>query len=113
MPKLSLQVRPQIPWTKMPNILVDRLLPELKDTELRVLLVLLRQTTGWSRDGRAVTPSYRLLMKRTGRHSEAVAGALKSLKAKGLIHSSRTKLPKSIRFPKELPSESEQQYKDR
>jgi hypothetical protein len=36
-----------IPRTKMPNHLVDQVMPKLRDTELRVLLVLLRYTVGW------------------------------------------------------------------
>jgi hypothetical protein len=78
-----------VPWTKTPNLLLDALLPTLKDTELRVILVLLRQTVGWNLDHRIVTISYRTLVHRTGRRSAAIAAALRSLQAKGLIHSYR------------------------
>lgn len=59
---------------------------DLKDTELRVLLVLLRQTVGWNRDGRTVVISYKTLKRVTGRESQAIAAAIRSLAARGLIH---------------------------
>ena len=34
-------------WRPVPVRLVDTVMPRLKDTELRVLLVVLRQTWGW------------------------------------------------------------------
>jgi len=86
-------------------------MPRLRDTELRVLLVVLRQTWGWKADGwrshggesgntdtgnRQATNdkkptkrrdwlSHRQLCRRTGRGSEAVSGAVASLTASGLI----------------------------
>ena len=38
------------PWHPVPTRLIDTVLPHLKDTELRVLLVVLRQTWGWKVD---------------------------------------------------------------
>jgi phage replication O-like protein O len=98
MPRLTLTIpnRPSA-WTKTPNELVDRLMPTLGDTELRILLFLVRQTAGWNRPGSAVTLTYRTLTARTGRRSEAVSNALRSLAAKGLIHSAGRR---SRRFPK-------------
>lgn len=77
-----------VPWTKVPNSLLDRLMPTLKDTELRVILTLIRSTSGWNREGRAVPLTYRALEARTGRHSEAVGRAIASLREKGLVHTS-------------------------
>ena len=37
-------------WRPVPVRLVDTVMPRLKDTELRVLLVVLRQTWGWRMD---------------------------------------------------------------
>lgn len=113
MPGLKLLVIPPTPWTKLPNVILDRHMPELRDTELRVLLVLLRQTTGRGRDGRTVSLSYRTLMRRTGRQSEAIAKALRSLRAKGLIHSARSPMESPARFPKEVTSGSEPHVKDK
>jgi len=77
--------------TPVPTDLLDRVLPLLRDTELRVLLVVVRQTLGWQvgRD-----PSVRKerdwltqsqLMRRTGRASGAVARAVDALVRRGLI----------------------------
>ncbi len=72
-------------WTKVPNILLDRLMPELSDTELRVLLAVIRRTTGWGREGRAVVLRYRELKAVTGRHSEAISKAVKGLSESSLL----------------------------
>ena len=100
-----------IAWHPVPLRLVDEVMPGLKDTELRVLLVVLRQTWGWKADGRnpGRTASDRTdrgnrqttidkkptkrrdwlshsqLCRRTGRGSDAVSGAVASLTASGLI----------------------------
>jgi len=80
-------------WHPVPIRLVDEVMPTLKDTELRVLLVVLRQTWGWKADRLASDGghkrrdwlSHRQLCRRTGRGSDAVSGAVASLTAKGLI----------------------------
>lgn len=73
----------------LPNRLVDTVLPTLKDTELRVLLIVIRQTWGW-RDPHGRTKardwlSHRQLVRRTGRGSEAVSGAIAALVERELI----------------------------
>ena len=68
-------------------------MPGLRDTELRVLLVVLRQTWGWRADRLAGNGahkrrdwlSHRQLCRRTGRGSDAASGAVASLTASGLI----------------------------
>jgi hypothetical protein len=77
-------------------------MPQLRDTELRIVLVLVRGTTGWNRHGRQVPMTYRTLMLRTGRGSEAVAAALASLRDKGIIHT-QGRVP--LRIPKPRASE--------
>src|SRR5947209_3702898 len=77
----------------IPNRLFDEVLPTLTDTQLRVLLVVLRQTLGW-REGSETGGwrykqrdwiSHMQLMKKTGRGSEALSEAVGSLVAAGLI----------------------------
>lgn len=77
--------------TPVPNDLLDQVMPTLRDTELRVLLVIVRQTLGWQK---GPEPSQRKtkdwltqsqLMRRTGRASEAVARAVDALVQAGLI----------------------------
>lgn len=73
----------------VPNAVFDHLMPTLGDTELRVYLVVLRQTIGWSHGGNAPKRrdwlSSSQLMRRTGRGSEAVSKAIDALVRRGLI----------------------------
>lgn len=62
---------------------VDDLLPGLKDTELRLLLVVLRQTL--LRGKRFDWLANRQLKERTGRASEAVSAAIDTLVSRGLL----------------------------
>ncbi len=84
-------------------------MPPLRDTELRLLLVLLRQTVGWNQDGRAVILPYRTLIRRTGRQSDAIAKALESLARRELIHISRGIRQKRLRNVKNNAWQSEEQ----
>lgn len=77
--------------TPVPNALLDRVMPTLRDTELRVLLVVVRQTRGWQ-DGPNMSQrkerdwlTQNQLMGRTGRGSGAVAHAVEALVQTGLI----------------------------
>ena len=99
--RLTLPGNP-VPWTKVQNSVIDGLMPQLRDTEFRIVMVLVRGTTGWNRHGQQVPMTYRTLMLRTGRGSEAVAKALASLRDKGLIH---TPGPMPLRIP--VPPASE------
>ena len=80
-------------WHPVPLRLVDKVMPSLKDTELRVLLVVLRQTWGWQanleeKDGRRKLRdwiSHSQLCQRTGRGSDAVSCAVAALVVAGLI----------------------------
>lgn len=76
--------------TPFPNHLLDRVMPHLRDTEWRILCVIVRQTLGWQRpDGKGRKDSdwltQRQLKQRTGRESEAICAAVDSLVSKGLI----------------------------
>jgi hypothetical protein len=80
--------------TPFPNVLLDDLMPTLKDTEWRLLCVIVRQTLGWQRQEQTQNSgarrqfdwlTHRQLRNRTGRASEAVCKALDSLVRKGLI----------------------------
>jgi len=88
-------------------MVIDKLMPTLKDSELRILLVLLRSTVGWNREGLPVRLTYRMLQARSGRASEAVARALQSLEKQGFIHISHPKTEEFIRKAKELDAKSE------
>lgn len=77
--------------TPVPNDMLDRVMPTLRDTELRVLLVVVRQTLGWqdgpnsSRRKERDWLTQSQLMRRTGRASEAVSAAVDGLVRARLI----------------------------
>lgn len=77
--------------TPFPNLLIDRTMPELSDTEWRLLCVVCRQTLGFvSPDGRGGRRArdwltHRQLKARTGRASAAVSRAVDGLVRKNLI----------------------------
>ncbi len=112
MPKIKLKLMGSMtPWTKTPNIFIDKLMPMLRDTEVRILLILLRSTVGWNRADHPVVLSYSMLMQRSGRSSEAISKALKALEDHGLIHITHGRRRKPRLNPKLGPSESEGLYK--
>jgi len=113
MPKLKLTLPPpETPWMKTPFILIDQLLPKLKDTELRILLLLLRRSQSRFRKAdRALIIPYRQLMEATGRQSEAISKAIGSLSRRGLIHRHRPVTQRATHKPNKPASQSEaQQY---
>jgi len=75
--------------TPTPNKFFDAYLPRLRDTEARVLLIVIRSTLGWvGRNGTRKKRdwiSHRQLQQRTGRTSEPVSSAVDSLVRQGLI----------------------------
>lgn len=75
--------------TPFPNVLLDVFMPRLRDTEWRVLCVIVRSTLGWRVPGGGRKHedwiSHAQLKRRTGRYSEAISRAVQSLVDKGLI----------------------------
>jgi hypothetical protein len=69
--------------TPLPNLLLDKVMPRLRDTELRLLLIVIRQTTGWLQpDGtrkQADWLSHFQLKRKTGRSSAAISKAIDAL----------------------------------
>ena len=78
--------------TPVPNDIFDRVMPMLRDTELRVLLIVVRQTAGWQagpgsnqrKDRDWLSQSQ--LRRRTGRANGAVSRAVEALVKRGLVH---------------------------
>jgi phage replication O-like protein O len=62
---------------RLPNVITDRLLPRLRDTELRLLLIILRQTWGWRKERDWL--SHQQLKAKTGRGSAAISRAIAAL----------------------------------
>jgi len=70
-------------FTQMPNVLLDEWLPHLKETELKVLLVIYRKTFGWQKTKDQISLSQ--LSEKTGILTNKVIIAVKSLVEKKLI----------------------------
>lgn len=75
--------------TPVPNLLLDKVMPRLRDTEWRLLCVVVRQTLGWElADGTRKQSdwlSHFQLKRRTGRSSSAVSRAINVLVKARLI----------------------------
>ncbi len=76
--------------TQVPNILFDIYLKELSESELKVILVIIRQTYGWL-DTRTKKPkqwdwiSRQFFVKKTSLSLRAVSGAISKLYQKNYI----------------------------
>jgi hypothetical protein len=80
----------QAQFTPFPNRLIDEVMPQLRDTEWRILCVIARQTLGWKdpKTGKRKQSDWltqRQLKRRTGRESEAICNALDALVSKRLV----------------------------
>lgn len=76
------------PFTPFPSVLVDDVMPTLKDTEWRLLCVIVRQTLGWQdkrQCGASDWLTHSQLKARTGRASAAVCSAVDVLVRRGMI----------------------------
>ena len=80
-----------LPTTPVPNVIFDVYLKELNSTELKVLLVVIRQTLGWAdrrgRYGRKESDwiSGSQLMEKTGCSYRAISPAIEQLVRRNLI----------------------------
>jgi len=77
-------------FTRIPNILFDQLLKELNNSELKILLVIIRQTYGWidikterRKERDRITHSQFIL--KTGLSRRIISETIKSLSQKNLI----------------------------
>lgn len=89
MPKMSKSNDPGQGTTPVPNFLLDQVMPRLRDTEWRLLCIIVRQTSGWVLgDGtrkKADWLSHFQLKRKTGRSSAAISKAIDGLVRSGLI----------------------------
>jgi len=77
-------------YTKTPNILFDQLLRELSNSELKILLVIIRQTNGWiDRKSRKYKTrdriTYNQFISKTGLSRRVISIAINSLLKNNLI----------------------------
>ncbi len=76
--------------TQVPNVVFDSMLPILTYAELKILLVIIRQTYGWinKRTGKRKVYdriTYGQFIKKTGLSRRSVSSAVTSLAKKGFI----------------------------
>jgi len=77
--------------TQIPNVILDDVMPTIKDTALRVLLVVCRQTFGWIEDRDTKRRkevdwiSQSLLVYKTGRSGKHVGKAVDMLCKEGIL----------------------------
>jgi len=69
--------------TQIPNLILDQYLRTLNASELKILLVILRQTHGWRKTRDRI--SYSQFMEKTGYSRRVLTKAIQSLESKGLI----------------------------
>src|SRR5829696_2535767 len=88
-------------YTQVPDELFDRLMTQLSDCELRVLLYIVRRTFGFKRSSDAISLSQmvsgittrdgQVLDSGTGLSKATVARGLKGLREKGVIEATRNR----------------------
>ena len=76
--------------TQVPNIIFDKYLPNLKESELKILLIIIRQTYGWvnTKTGKRKTRdriTQSQFIKKTGLSRRVISKTIKSLVEKKLI----------------------------
>ncbi len=77
-------------FTQTPNILFDQLIKELNNSELKILLIIIRQTNGWidkATDKRKVKDriTYSQFISKSGLSRRIISAAIKSLSTRKLI----------------------------
>ncbi|MBI4930184.1 MAG: replication protein [Bacteroidetes bacterium] len=73
----------QVKTTPVPNFLLDEHLRNLKGTELKMLLVIIRQTLGWKKESDWISASQ--LKAKTGCSQRSITSAIEMLAGKNFI----------------------------
>ena len=74
-------------YTQSPNVLFDEIFKTLKEGELRIVLVLIRQTFGWHKEWDRI--SIGKIAEKSGLDKRSVTRSLKSLIEKGIVEQKR------------------------
>ena len=73
-----------IPFTQVPNIILDEKLKELKSSELKIFILICRKTFGYQKLKDSISLSQ--MMKHTGLAKSTVIEAIRGLEKKGIVH---------------------------
>lgn len=84
-------------WTQTPDELFDQLLSELGYAELKVLLVIIRQTFGWKKTEDDISLSQ--IIRKCGLSKKPVLAALRLLEKEGIINRERQRTPQGSFAP--------------
>ncbi|MGC4044717.1 MAG: replication protein [Armatimonas sp.] len=79
---------PKAGFVPVPTVYIDKIMPALTDAELRVLLIVMRQTLGWAEEGGRkrrdwITQSQ--FREKTGKSRDSITRAVASLVERGLL----------------------------
>jgi phage replication O-like protein O len=78
-------------YTQSPNVCFDEIFKTLKEGELRVMLVIIRQTFGWHKPFDRI--SLNQLAEKSGMERKSVCRSLNSLMAKGMVFKRKEGMP--------------------
>lgn len=71
-------------YTKVSDVLIDSWLTDLTEAELKTLLIIIRQTTGWNKPRDRISHSQ--FIKKTGLSQRSITSAIESLSHRNFIH---------------------------
>lgn len=70
-------------YTQIPNEFFDKMMADMGEAEIKVLMAIMRKTFGWHKIRDQISLSQ--LEEITGLHKQAIIGAIKILESKGLV----------------------------
>lgn len=71
-------------YTKVSDVIIDTWLKEFSEAELKTLLIIIRQTTGWNKPRDRI--SHNQFKKKTGLSQRSITSAIESLSNRNCIH---------------------------
>jgi phage replication O-like protein O len=71
-------------YTKVSDVLIDSWLTDLTEAELKTLLIIIRQTTGWNKPRDRISHSQ--FIKKTGLSQRSITSAIESLSHRNFIY---------------------------
>jgi phage replication O-like protein O len=92
-------------YSQIPNEFFDKMIPILKEGEMRVLLIIMRQTFGWKKEWDRISISQ--LMKKTGMERMAVLRSVNSLIENNIVRKHKEGNPGEERVSYHLIVENE------
>ncbi len=73
----------QTGYTKVPDLLIDKLMKNLSEAELKILLTIIRQTIGWNKDKDQISHSQ--FKEKSGLSARSITAAIEALSNRNVI----------------------------